>query len=67
MNKTLTTMLYRTKDDALEAATKNGRHFFRSTCDCGNLDTADNAPADAFGETNCYRTSEGDIFAYWEE
>lgn len=60
-------ILYLTHAEAQAAARKNGKTYYKSTCECGNLETAESAPSDAFGETNCYRTDVGDIFAWWEE
>ena len=59
-------VLFRTKAEAEAAAKNSGKSYYKSTCDCNGLDTAEGAPADAFGITNCYRTDTGDIFAWWE-
>lgn len=66
-----TRTLYLMKDDALEAAIKSGKRYYKSSCDTREIDTysPDDSKIlqDAFGEVACYRTYEGDIFAWWEE
>lgn len=62
--------LYRTKKEALKALKESGKAGYLSTAD----DRCDLDIADGFGpyfswsgETECMRTDDGDIFAWWCE
>ena len=61
--------LYRTKEEALKALEESGKTGYRSTADdrC-DLDIADSLGRSFSwsGETECMRTDDGDIFAWWE-
>ena len=63
--------LYRYHKEAAEAAANSGKEFHKSTCDAwDDIDDIRDAKLQAAGvsgETNCYKTDEGDVFAWWEE
>lgn len=57
--------------EAKALADQSNKEYYLSTCDVDTLDYGYNKAAEdvlnsAMGETQCYRTDDGDIFAWWE-
>ena len=46
----------------------SGKSGYKSTADAGRLEVMDERlrRGGVAGEVNCYRTDDGDIFAWWE-
>lgn len=63
--------LYRYRKDAEATAAASGKTTYKSTCDAwDDIDEFKDAELQGngvAGETNCLRTDDGDIFAWWEE
>lgn len=61
--------LYRTKEEALKALKESGKTGLSTADDRCDLDIADGlGPYFSWsGETECMRTYDGDIFAWWCE
>lgn len=63
--------LYRYRNEAEKAAAESGKTTYKSTCDCwddiDDIMDADLQRAGVSGETNCLRSDDGDVFAWWEE
>lgn len=63
-------VLCRFRKDAEQRAEAGGEYYL-STCDINEIDIiadeSDEILRNAFGETQCYRTEEGDIYAWWED
>lgn len=63
--------LYRYHKEATQAAENSGKSYRKTTCDA--WDDIDEIKDEQLqrggvsGEVNCYRTDEGDVFAWWEE
>ena len=60
-------VLFQYKYQALQAAQSAAGYTYESTADAETLDIQDNFIPWAKGEVSCLRSSEGDIFAWWEE
>lgn len=63
-------VLFRTKTEAYKAMIRAGESFFKSVCDCECLEEIEDtelALKGVAGETNCFRTEGGSIYAWWEE
>ena len=67
-------VLYRTREQAIAAIKSQNksilRDFHKSVCDCERLDEikdAELAKAGVQGMTNCYRSLDGSIYAWWED
>ena len=60
--------LYRFEREARKALTASGKSGYKSTADAGRLEVMDERlrRGGVAGEVNCYRTADGDIFAWWE-
>lgn len=60
--------LYRFEAEARAALKASGKTGRRSTADAGRLEVIDERlqRGGVAGEVNCYRTDDGDIFAWWE-
>ena len=62
-----TKILYRHRKDALQAARGGGKYWI-STCDAADMNIVqDEVLRDAFGETQCYRSVDGSVYAWWED
>lgn len=59
--------LFRYKYQALQAAQSAAGYTYESTADAGDLDAQDPGLQQATGEVSCLRSSEGDVFAWWEK
>lgn len=63
-------VLFRTKAEAYAAAKKSGESFYKSVCDCDELSEVEDTELQrggVAGETNCFRTEGGSVYAWWEE
>lgn len=63
--------LFRYRKEAEEAAAASGKTTYKSTCDAWDdideIKDADLQRNGVAGETNCLRSEDWDIFAWWEE
>ena len=60
-----------TKEEALDIIKSLNKSYYTSSCDVldldgGLTDEAEEVLATAMGETQCFRTDDGDIVAWWE-
>lgn len=60
--------LYRFEKEARKALKASGKRGYESTADSERLEVMDERlqRGGVAGEVNCYRTADGDIFAWWE-